>query len=61
MADQGGKGGKGKRLRIVNGKGELASYQGKRMEFEDSERERAEMIVFLLNRQAIGGPFRLIG
>lgn len=48
------------RLCIVNDCGTIMSYQGKELRFDASERERAEMILFLLSRNAEGGPFRLL-
>jgi hypothetical protein len=48
------------KLRIVDKDGNLALYQGKRLEFDPSERDRAETIVWLVGRNATNGPFRLI-
>lgn len=47
-------------LKIVNDKGETATYRGKRLEFLDSERERAETILFLVQREATNGPHSLV-
>lgn len=47
-------------LKIVNDNGETATYHGKRLEFVESERERAEMILWLVQREASNGPFRLV-
>jgi hypothetical protein len=46
-------------MRIVDKNGQTASYQGQLLVFKPDERERAEMILFLVNRNAANGPFRL--
>ena len=55
-------------LRIVNSKGETASYRGRLLMFDlnkpgltpgMNERERAETILYFLNRECEGGPFRI--
>jgi hypothetical protein len=51
-----------KRIAIVNREGQVATYQGKQMVFDDTpeERERAEAILFLVGRSATNGPFQLL-
>lgn len=49
-------------LTIVTGNGEVALYRGKRLEFLDSERARAEMVLSLVRSEAANandGPFNL--
>ena len=57
------------KLKIVNQNGELMDYQGTLMVFNPNnepqvagmtERERAESILWLLERNATNGPFRLV-
>lgn len=48
------------RLCIVDSNGSICKYMGKELRFDAHERERAEMILFLLERNAVNGPFRLI-
>lgn len=49
-----------KKLYIVNNDGNVMSYQGRRLEFDLAERERAEMIMWLVGRNATNGPFGLV-
>ena len=48
-----------RQLQIVDSKGNILLYQGKRMVFDDTpeENERANTICWLVNREAVGGPF----
>ena len=51
-----------KRIVIINREGQVATYQGKQMLFDDTpeERQRAENILSILSRAAINGPFELV-
>ncbi len=49
----------GTKWKIVDKDNQLMSYEGKDLIFESHERERAEAIVWLLHREALGGPFTL--
>jgi hypothetical protein len=51
-----------KRLAIVNREGQIATYQGEHMVFDDTpeERQRAENILSTLSRAAVNGPFELV-
>lgn len=48
------------RICIVDNGGRIGTYQGKELRFDASDRERAEMILFFVNRNCDGGPFRLL-
>lgn len=57
-----------KKLKIVDKEGRLAIYQGQKMIFDPNsegkvsglnERERAQNICWLLNRNASNGPFEI--
>jgi hypothetical protein len=43
------------KLAIVNAAGEVMSYQGTVLVFHPSERERAEAILWLVQRNAVDG------
>jgi len=47
------------KLHVVNTQGQLMVYQGQRLEFDPTERERAETIAWLAGRNATNGPFHV--
>jgi hypothetical protein len=47
------------KLHVVNRQGQLMIYQGQRLEFDPSDRERAETIAWLASRNATNGPFEV--
>ena len=46
--------------KVVDTKGRLMNYRGKDLIFEEDEKERAESIVWFLDREAKGGPFKVV-
>lgn len=47
-------------FQIVTKDGSTAFYQGTKLEFNDNEKDRAETILWLVNRNAANGPFYLV-